>query len=203
LANTEIINFLVTNLANPDHYFLRRPVLSPATYERQWHVDPAPVHTLLESVCDPPVHAAAVNDGTPTPPPCPYEAWAVLDLDEPAWSSYAKFTLRVSWPASSPADFSIQVYTPTELASHLGLPASPPSPLAPVSPPPTTRLRFARIRLVSTGVRARTHAPLMPPPPPPAVAFITILEPLYFTVLPASVAPTVAFLVLVGAAAAA
>ena len=43
----------------------------------------------------------------------------------------------------------------------------------------------------------------MPPPPPPAVAFITILEPLYLTVLPASVAPTVAFLVLIGAAAAA
>ena len=103
----------------------------------------------------------------------------------------------------SPADFSIQVYTPTELASHLGLPASPPSPLAPASPPPTTRLRFARIRLVSTGVRARAHASLMPPPPPPAVAFITILEPLYLTVLPASVAPTVAFLVLIGAAAAA
>lgn len=43
----------------------------------------------------------------------------------------------------------------------------------------------------------------MPPPPPLAVAFITILEPLYFTVLPASVAPTLAFIVLVGAAAAA
>lgn len=53
-----------------------------------------------------------------------------------------------------------------------------------------TRLQYARIRLVDTGVRPAPFAHTAAP----AVPFTIILEPLFFGILPASVAPTLCFL---------
>jgi hypothetical protein len=67
----------------------------------------------------------------------------------------------------------------------------------------TTRLKYARIRVVDIGVL--TPTPDLSPSAPQAVEpipFVLILEPLYLGILPASLLPTVCFLVplLLGAA---
>jgi hypothetical protein len=54
-----------------------------------------------------------------------------------------------------------------------------------------TRRQYARIRLADTGVRV----PALANTTAEAVPFMIILEPLYFTILPASVVPTLLFLI--------
>ncbi|KAI0309542.1 hypothetical protein OF83DRAFT_1184093 [Amylostereum chailletii] len=153
------------------------PVYRPSSNEHQFLLDPAPLDTPLDHLCEP--------HGTDS---CPYELWTTLDLDDDDWTRYDRFTLRISWPASSPADFSMTLYTPTELATHFSHPSTP----SRVSSSPTTRRQYARIRVVHTGVRPPSQRDLASPPVP----FILLLEPLYFVVLPASVAPVLAFFAL-------
>ena len=69
-----------------------RSELRPHDSEKLVEVQPAPVDTPLQDVCDP-VTASSLGK-------CPHELWLLLGLDDPAWSSYSKFTLRVSSPAS-------------------------------------------------------------------------------------------------------
>jgi hypothetical protein len=68
-----------------------------------------------------------------------------------------------------------------------------------------TRIKYARVRVVDTGVRAPTaeykalllQGPIKPTPVP----FMLILEPLYFGIIPATVVPTIGLLVVVAIAA--
>lgn len=80
---------------------------------------------------------------------------------------------------------------------------------------PTTRSRYARIRAVDAGVPTRSHSPALaaqprvPVPHPGSAApvnvaaergrgtvpFVVILEPVYLGVLPATLLPTVGFLI--------
>ena len=86
-----------------------------------------------------------------------------------------------------PADFSIQILSPAELKTRLDLNSTA---LHPDSASPQTRLKYARIRLVDTGIRAPSSGSA----PNPPVPFIVRLEPLYLGILPASVLPVLLFL---------
>ena len=184
-----------------------RPVLSPSHEEALLHVQPAPVGTPIASVCEP---VSKHKSGG-----CPHETWLAVDLDASPWLSYSKFTLRVSWPAmvrqpriydvqlesmlslslgdttQHPADFLIDVYSPEQLAKHLGHSNAVPN----RSGKPTTALtrkKFARIRVVHSGVF--TPSPQNANRTVEPVPFIALVEPLYLGVLPASLVPTLAFL---------
>ncbi|KAJ8472333.1 hypothetical protein ONZ51_g8584 [Trametes cubensis] len=186
-ANTEIVNFDASQAAE---LLLTEtnewPVLSPSPEEALLHVQPAPVGTPIASVCEP---VSRHESGG-----CPHETWLAIDLDASPWLSYSKFTLRVSWPAMHPADFFIDVYSPEQLAKHLGHSNAVPN----RSGKPTTALtrkKFARIRVVHTGVF--TPSPQNANRTVEPVPFIVLVEPLYLGVLPASLVPTLAFLLAV------
>ncbi|KAJ7292846.1 hypothetical protein C8J57DRAFT_1267271 [Mycena rebaudengoi] len=169
LANTEIINFAVSEsaaVALPPA--LKWPVL-PARTPTTLAVRPAPLHTALDTVCQPVTNAS-----------CAHELWLALDLDD---TPYSKFTLRLSYPASTPTDYLIQVLDPPAVAALFRLPAHG-------SSHTNTKRKYARIRAVDTGVRTPTaQPPQNPNAPPPAAEFILVLEPLYLGVLPASLTP--------------
>ncbi|KAI0348315.1 hypothetical protein BDW22DRAFT_1385538 [Trametopsis cervina] len=182
-ANTEIVNIVATDAA--DVHFPHPPtwaVLSSNASEQLWRAQPAPLHTSLDKVC-------VSQDGST----CAHERWAVLDFDSPGWSRFSKFTLRISWPAFHPTDFYIQVFSPEELwAIHnaTSAPSIPiPSDMTQVAKP-RTRRKYARVRLVDTGVRV----PAKEVHNAEATPFMIILEPLYWTILPASVFSILLFL---------
>jgi len=164
-ANTEIVNFSV-NEPSEELAFLNSSwtlfdVDSPSgTYK----IPPASFGTPLKQVCP-------EGQG-----PCPHELWFALALGGD-WQTYHKFTLRVSYPASYPADFRIDLYNP------------PPS-----HPTSDRTVKYARIRVVHTGVL--TPSPTSAQHIIEPVPFNLILEPLYFGVLPASLTPVIAYLVI-------
>ncbi|KIM69987.1 hypothetical protein SCLCIDRAFT_101313 [Scleroderma citrinum Foug A] len=173
-ANTEIINFLSEQQRSVD---LPRPVvgnwvtLNFSHNEHQWALQPAPLGTPLHEVCETDNEISPTGEKT-----CPHQIWVALDLDD--WTNYRAFTLRLSWPASAPADFLIELYSPDS----------------------STRTKYARIRVVDTGVPTPQIHPddtdsrlsnLVEVEPVP---FILILEHLYWGVLPASLLPTICFL---------
>ncbi|KAI9569463.1 hypothetical protein HD554DRAFT_2091334 [Boletus coccyginus] len=215
-ANTEIINFSSTR-----EFVVDLPLdavgnwskLHPTDNERQWSLEPAALHTPLRQVCE------QINE---------------------SWASYSSFTLRLSWPASVPADFAIALYSPQDLLARLSerelisngirerarphVRASPHT--SSTRHTPTTRSRYARIRAVDAGVPtpgSRPQSPPAAPAPAPApalapvtplprvpvphpgsdapadadrvVPFVVILEPAYLGVLPATLVPTMGFLV--------
>ncbi|KZT73439.1 hypothetical protein DAEQUDRAFT_808522 [Daedalea quercina L-15889] len=184
-ANTEIMNFaavegtLASALLSATANWAELSVVAP---EKPFRVPPAPLGTPLADVCQ-------ESPGAP----CSHELWLVLRLDDPAWIAYSRFTLRISWPASSPADFDIEVKSAETLFSELqkGAPGSGADSL------PTGRRMYARIRVVDTGVRTPTADESHEHATPEPVPFIVMLEPLYLGVLPASVLPTVVFLALI------
>ncbi|KAF8918137.1 hypothetical protein CPB85DRAFT_1430748 [Mucidula mucida] len=93
------------------------------------------------------------------------DLWLSLDTGG-SWNAYVRFTLRISWAASYPTDFSISLYNPTDASLE--------------------RVKYAHIHAVHSGVFTppveRTLEPLRVP-------FTVILEPLVFGVLPLSVQP--------------
>ncbi|KAJ3552640.1 hypothetical protein NM688_g4048 [Phlebia brevispora] len=150
--------------------------LNPGNPEYIYKIQPASLNTRLDHVCEPLAEL-----------PCIHEIWAVLDLDNEEWRAFSKFTLRISWPANYPADFSIQTFSPAELRQQLGRGDDT---VTYLNGHRKTRSRYARIRAVDTGVRN----PLSQSTPQTDVPFALRLEPLYLGVIPASVMPTLAFL---------
>ncbi|KAI0370030.1 hypothetical protein BV20DRAFT_995650 [Pilatotrama ljubarskyi] len=183
-GNTEIVNFDAspsTNILFPQT--LDWPVLNPTTPHKLLRVLPASVDTPITSVCEP------ITAGQ-----CENEKWLSLDLDEQPWLPYSKFTLRISWPASHPAEFYIELHSPESLASVV-----PDANDVQEDPPnlSSTRRKYARIRVIHQGVltpsRSNQNRTVKPVP------FEVIVEPLYLGVIPASLVPTLVFLlVLVG-----
>ncbi|KAJ4470916.1 hypothetical protein J3R30DRAFT_3710872 [Lentinula aciculospora] len=172
LANTEIINFeasgqIDVHVSGADKWH----VLSSGANEKPFNILPAPLETHMNSVCSSP------QDLLSEVPNCPHEIWIKLDLNHEDWKSYKKFTLRISWPGSSPADFSISILNPQATASRFAG--------TPITPPAHTRVKFARIRIVDTGV----ISPLSGITKVSSIPFVVTLEPLYFGVIPASVVP--------------
>ncbi|KAG0703627.1 hypothetical protein DFH29DRAFT_1068455 [Suillus ampliporus] len=216
IANTEIINFLAAEERNVDFSSTTVgswPVLNYKNNKGHWNVDPALLDTPLQQVCESETGIAPAK-----PFSCLHELWIALDLDDENWISYSKFTLRLSWPASSrakftvvnhasllqsPADFLLEIYGPEAILTRLSKPyrsaiddASITAPHLSRSGSSATRLKYARIRVVDTGIRTPTPdlnasaAQAVEPIP-----FILILEQLYLGVLPASLLPTVCFLI--------
>ncbi|KAH9934082.1 uncharacterized protein BXZ73DRAFT_100920 [Epithele typhae] len=190
-ANTEIVNFDVS--LSPDLPLPQAaawPTLSPEAAEQLFHVTPAPLGASIADVCEP-----ATLDSLGA---CPHELWLALGTDAPPWDGFTKFTLRISWPATSPADFHIDTFAPDELVQRLRAPHLAHVRLAARG---RTRRRFARVRVVSTGVLTPSadgaHARRAREP----VSFVVRVEPLYFGVLPGSVVPVVLLLLAVAAAA--
>ncbi|KAG2035667.1 hypothetical protein BDR03DRAFT_1093014 [Suillus americanus] len=199
IANTEIINFLAAEERNVDFSSTTVdswPILNYQNNQGHWNVDPALLDTPLQQVCESETGTDSAN-----PFSCLHELWITLDLDDENWMSYSKFTLRLSWPASSPADFLLEIYSPQAILTRLSrLPRQSAIDGASITPPhlsrtglSTTRLKYARIRVVDTGVR--TPTPDLPASAVHAIPFILVLEQLYFGVLPASLVPTVCFLI--------
>ncbi|KAI6015662.1 hypothetical protein EDC04DRAFT_577588 [Pisolithus marmoratus] len=199
-ANTEIINFvsdLQRSVDLPRVVVGNWTALNSSHNERRWAVQPAPFGTPLHEICKTDVESTSTSPLT-----CPHELWVTLNLDDTNWKDYRAFTLRLSWAASTPADFLIELYSPeavsTLLASQqqrqITLPEGDPS-----FPSPITRTKYARIRVVDAGVPTpqiqsdRPNLPLSDQIVEP-VHFILILEQLYWGVLPASQLPTVCFL---------
>ncbi|KAK0465854.1 uncharacterized protein EV420DRAFT_1508316 [Desarmillaria tabescens] len=167
VANTEIANFYASSAVQaPIVVGTEWAALSASDSQRQYEIVPAPLGTPLTAVCP--------NS------PCPHELWLKLDLSNDDWQRFTKFTLRISWAAYDPTDFLIDILDGDSITS------------AKSSDPPA-RLKYARIRLVDTGVLT----PGMSVDRPTAVPFTVVLEPLYFGVLPASVIPTLYFLIAV------
>ncbi|KAG5715893.1 hypothetical protein E4T56_gene20148 [Termitomyces sp. T112] len=188
-ANTEIINFHVSESHNKEFLFTNNwPRLNHSHNECEWTVLPAPFGTPLQEVC---------NSDT-VDYPCPYELWLVLDLTR-VWSTYSSFTLRLSWPASYPADFSLEIFNSESLSAHferrLDLDLDLDSGSLTTH---QTRLRYARIRLVDIGVLtpSPTTSQIVSPKPTP-IPFILYLEPLYLGILPPSVMPILAYILVV------
>ncbi|KAI0830860.1 hypothetical protein BC628DRAFT_909015 [Trametes gibbosa] len=182
-GNTEIVNFAASlSLNTPVAQASEWRVLAPTNPQTLLHVLPAPLGASIVDVCEPATFES--------PWACPHEAWLAVHLNEPPWSSYSMFTLRISWPASYPTNFFIDLYTPnslgtpvhdtTNIQSRGALDAS------------STRTKFARIRLVNEGVltpsRANQNRTIGPIP------FFVTVEPLYLGVVPASLVPTLLFL---------
>ncbi|KAF9018443.1 hypothetical protein BDZ89DRAFT_1073872 [Hymenopellis radicata] len=83
-----------------------------------------------------------------------------------SWNAYDRFTLRISWAASYPIDFSITLYNPPDSSLE--------------------RVKYAHIHAVHSGVFT---PPVERASEPLRVPFTVILEPLVFGVLPLSVQP--------------
>ncbi|EIW63847.1 uncharacterized protein TRAVEDRAFT_16119 [Trametes versicolor FP-101664 SS1] len=176
LANTEIVNFEAS--LGPDIPHLKAtdwPVLSPTNTQALLRVLPAPLDTSIVTVCEP-LSADALGS-------CPHEAWVAIDTDESSWSQYSKFTLRISWPASYPAGFFIDLYSPEDLPS-----TSPKTRTRHT----LTRRKYARIRLVSEGVF--TPSPANEGRTVEPVPFIVAVEPLILGLVPESLLPTLLLL---------
>ncbi|KAJ7103088.1 hypothetical protein B0H15DRAFT_810873 [Mycena belliarum] len=170
-ANTEIINFAASlspdapQLLTQSWQVLRA---APRT-TTDWTLAPAPLGTPHAAVC--------------SSTPCAHELWLVL---EP--TADAKHTLRLSYAASSPTDFLIDVLDPGAAAALLSLPPSAAAHEKSVE----THTKYARIRAVDTGVRTPPFNITEEAAP---VAFVLVLEPLYGGVLPATVVPLLLFAV--------
>ncbi|KZP10100.1 hypothetical protein FIBSPDRAFT_899983 [Athelia psychrophila] len=124
------------------------------------------------------------------PTQCSSELWVVLDLDDPSWRSYSKFTLRVSWPAYSPASFTMNIYSPDSMPTWF---AESPSSAGASPGGKMTRRKYAHITAVE-----ETGIPLSGTLIAERVDFRIILEPLVLGVLPASLQSTVATIALFG-----
>ncbi|KAG6820661.1 hypothetical protein H0H93_013512 [Arthromyces matolae] len=192
-ANTEIVNFQVSELYEDEIAVTNSwPVLNHTYAERQLDLIPAPLGSSMEEVCN-----TGRSNGVDYTA-CPHELWLLLDLTG-NWEKYSRFTLRLSWLASHPVDFSLQIFDAQDLLAHLSQHRNH---ILNESRPPThrTRARYARIRAVDIGVLTpypgSTSSGSTTSQPSP-VPFILIVEPLYFGFLPPTVVPVLWYIVVV------
>lgn len=110
----------------------------------------------------------------------------------------------------SPADFLLEIHSPQAILTRLSrLPQQSAIDDASITTPhlsrtglSTTRLKYARIRVVDTGIRTPTRTPDLPVSAARPISFILVLEQLYLGVIPASLVPAACFLIPVLACAA-
>ncbi|KAH8825553.1 hypothetical protein DL96DRAFT_1609251 [Flagelloscypha sp. PMI_526] len=167
LANTEIRNFRATAAVNvPVLQALDLLTITPANGS---HVRldgaAAALGKDVSSVC-----SLVTSTG------CEHQIVVRLLLPD----AEAAYTLRISWPGSSPADFFMDIIDPASAAPFL---VADPSPSG-----PQTSTKYAFIRIVDTGI-----VPFSVNKDTPPVPFILTLEPLALGILPSSLAPLVGF----------
>ncbi|EKM81725.1 hypothetical protein AGABI1DRAFT_126087 [Agaricus bisporus var. burnettii JB137-S8] len=133
-----------------------------------------------------PLNITPVLDATEVSPDS--GLWLTLKLDDPNWTSYTKFTLRVSWPPSHPCDFFLKITDPLYVAPQL----------LRNRPLHSTYRKYVHLYAINTGV---------PTPSPTGedmtwlrrepVSITLVLEPLLLGVLPQSLVPVIIALLLV------
>ncbi|KLO06306.1 hypothetical protein SCHPADRAFT_693900 [Schizopora paradoxa] len=201
LANTEIRNFDAIREDVDELGWLSLKFkeldwtgLDANTSESSFHVVSAPLGTPLSEVCQ---KIRGEETDSRSSRRCEHEVWIRLDLDDDAWSSFSKFTLRLSWPAFHSTDFDVEIFSSSEVLQLLGSSDSTiPRPDSWKSGSTrSTRKMFSRIRLVNTGVRNPSNPPV--DNSSTKVPFTVKLEPLHFGVLPESVIPTIFAILLV------
>ncbi|KAF8594153.1 hypothetical protein BDV93DRAFT_549305 [Ceratobasidium sp. AG-I] len=187
-ANTEIINF--STVLSPDRiidasaFNVSWNELDTQSGTRQFSLALAPYKTPWSEIC--------ASNG------CAHEMFFKLGTE----TKVGKYSLRISWPASIPADFDMEVFTPSELHDLLSSRANSTHQSHSDAQTQTT---YARIRARDAGVqspliteesqRRQIFKPLIPlPQDPPIVIFHLILDPLIFSVLPRSVVPILGWL---------
>lgn len=196
-ANTEIANFKVSEGQGLEFAFTKQwPILGSEQNELNGTLIPAALGTPLKEVCD------GKHPGKrQIPTACPHEIWVVLDLAQ-SWYNFSKFTARLSWPASFPASFDIEIYTTSALLSYFDLsPNDVRETSAVVSQP---RREYARVRVVDTGVVTPNPSAFRFPAPQEnihtgqrPIPFILLVEPLYLGILPSSIIPLLCYILLV------
>ncbi|KAJ7146230.1 hypothetical protein C8R44DRAFT_864020 [Mycena epipterygia] len=208
-ANTEIVNFAAD--ARPEfpplllHAQMRAwPVLASVGAPSEWDLSRAVLGSALDGLCNGDAHLDEdaednINGG------CAGEFWVVLALA--GTNPGARYTLRLSWAASTPTDFDITVLDPGAAAALLRLPHVPsatPGTETRAKHTAETRVKYARIRAVDAGVltpRAHNNSLLSLYTPsfpsynhtnPPPVHIHLTLEPLLLGFLPATLLPLLA-----------
>ncbi|TFK65449.1 hypothetical protein BDN72DRAFT_900677 [Pluteus cervinus] len=172
LANTEIINFSVQPSNMKITHFTNESIVLA-------HDQARVQHTISTIAPDSPCINASDDEG------CLKDLWIILNFDHDNWREYGKFTLRLSYAASTPADISLTV---TDVPRPAWLLEA-----AEVEDNEPTYQMYARIRAVNNSI-------FTPGVTIPAEAltgeipFILVLEPLYFGFLPASINGCIQFL---------
>ncbi|KAG8796714.1 hypothetical protein FRC12_005808 [Ceratobasidium sp. 428] len=197
-GNTEIINF--TSLSSPAVDVETK--LTGVSWEkldvesgtRQFELTLAPYRQAWSNVCEAEI--------------CEHEVFVKLELGEDRTNGFSilkqrpRYSLRISWPASTPVDFDVKAYTPAELHALLSSrsPGNSNDQSYSSSSPSSgqTRVMYAHIRARDAGVRAPPHRAwhflpplILPPSNPPTVSFHLVLDPLLLGFIPKSVMPTV------------
>ncbi|PPQ79363.1 hypothetical protein CVT25_002633 [Psilocybe cyanescens] len=179
-ANTEIVNFSAAEDYSVDLPFTQTwPIFHPESSSTRLNVTSAKLGTVIpQEICP------DLDKWRPERQHwCPHEHWVVLDLDQGQWRHFDRFTLRISWAAFNPTDFSIKVYNPTALDAFSDRTHSAIS--------SKTRRKYARIQLVHTGVLTPPVNDTLDAILRHEVPFILTLEPLHLGIIPSSVIPVI------------
>ncbi|KAL1705458.1 hypothetical protein EV121DRAFT_203464 [Schizophyllum commune] len=152
LANTEIVNFSFKETHNATIPMTKPLWLDPSVSERVLSIVPLRTSENMNTLDD-----LSVGDS---------ELWVELRAESEPWSAYDHFTVRISSPASAPADFYLAIFDP----------ASAEAP---------RRTKLARVRARHIGVSASYAAATAPK----AAPFVITMEPLLLGILPQSVLP--------------
>lgn len=169
-ADTEIVNFEASPSRDVDltQYTASWRSLKPAI-PSVVTTTPAPRGSTFYQSCNFTTHH------------CPHEVWFILD------ASAGTHTVRISYAATSSVQYKIELYSPAALSTFIGTP-----PAAPASPARTT-LSYARVTVRRVGILT----PGMAYAEPQVVTFHIVLEQLLLGVLPQSMLPVVAAIVVV------
>ncbi|PPQ96370.1 hypothetical protein CVT26_004972 [Gymnopilus dilepis] len=184
LANTDIVNFSASRGLSQRLPFTQDwPVLHYNQTSVELNVTSAPLGSVLpQTICP---RLDKWNHGRQHL--CPHEVWVVLDLDGNEWQKFNKFTLRLSWPAFHPTDFSVDIFEPRSLLTFVDQRV--------IGEESETRRKYARIQVVHTGVSSPKSNDDFDEIARRMVSMHLVLEPLHLDVLPASVIPVVFFII--------
>ncbi|KAL1723007.1 hypothetical protein EV715DRAFT_261253 [Schizophyllum commune] len=152
LANTEIVNFSFNEAHNATTPSTKPLWLDPTTSERVLSIVPLRASENLNTLGE-----LSVGDS---------ELWVELRAENEPWSVYDHFTVRISSPASAPADFYLAIFDSA----------------SPEAPP---RTKLARVRARHIGVLASYAVNTEVKP----AQFVISMEPLLLGVLPRSMLP--------------
>ncbi|KAL1692555.1 hypothetical protein GGG16DRAFT_112085 [Schizophyllum commune] len=152
LANTEIVNFSFKETNNATVPPIEPLWLDPTTSERVLSIVPIRTSDNMNTLDE-----LSVGDS---------ELWVELRAESEPWSTYDHFTVRISSPASAPADFNLAIFD-SALPNAL------------------SRTKLARVRARHIGVSASYAAATGIEP----ASFVITMEPLLLGVLPQSVLP--------------
>ncbi|KAJ1310704.1 hypothetical protein OPQ81_009229 [Rhizoctonia solani] len=195
-GNTEILNFESTLSLDVPGLNVSRHSIDSRSTTRLFSLELAPHQASWSDMCD------TVNN-------CPYEVFIKLDLEKShdgrffAGAEKPKYSLRVSFPPSPPAQFKVEVLTPIQAYEILAKRAGSIPAAQIIQDPPQTRTMYARVRARYAGVAVpqEMYWHIFPPlvaKPSNHARFHLILDPLLLGFVPKSVVPVIWTIVIAG-----